>query len=134
MVLCDNVVTEEELSATLTDMQNGSSPGPDGFTAKFFLVFWTELKELITSAVNEIFQKGKMPDSFKESIVTLIPKKSRPKTRVSCLRPINLLNVIYKVITKMLARRISKVIGRIVNEDQTGFVKGRLSAKILELL
>ena len=44
-------LSEAELRASLFSMQNGSSPGPDGFTAAFFIVFWDELKNLITLVI-----------------------------------------------------------------------------------
>lgn len=131
---CEAPVTEAELTATLFDLQSGSSPGPDGFTAQFYKVFWPELKGLITHTVNEIFQIGRMPDGFKESIITLLPKKSKPKTRVSNLRPINLLNVIFKLITKMISNRMSKIIANLINEDQTGFIKGRFIGENIRLV
>ena len=52
---CDREIDINELSSTLFSMKNGSSPGPSGYTAEFYKVFWPELKDLIHGAINEIF-------------------------------------------------------------------------------
>ena len=57
--------------------------------------------------------------------MSLIPEKNKDKTSLENLRPISLLNVDYKILTKTIAKRIEKVLPNIINVDQTGYVKGR---------
>lgn len=122
---CEGEITEGELHASLVTMSNGSSPGPDGFNASFYKFFWSELKQLITAAAKEMFEEGKIPLDIKASITILLPKKGKDRSRLASLRPISLLNTVYKMITKVIARRIGLVIRQVVNEDQSGFLKGR---------
>lgn len=62
--------------------------------------------------------------SINEGFITLIPKVPSPTT-VNDFRPITLLNCCLKVITKLLANRLQKIILQLVNRNQYGFIKGR---------
>ena len=75
-----------------------------------------------------------MPVVFKSSITILLPKKNKDRTKVSSLRPISLLNVLYKILTKALATRIGRFIKQIINPDQTGFIKGRYIGENVRLI
>ena len=55
----------------------------------------------------------------------LIPKGNKDKRLLKNWRPISLLNVYYKIMTKALAIRLQKVISSIINSDQVGYIKGR---------
>ena len=66
-----------------------------------------------------------MPQNINSSVTTLIPKRGKDARRVENLRPISLLNVFYKLITKTLAKRLKNVVGSVIERDQTGFLKGR---------
>ena len=122
---CDNPITANELFAALCSLKKNTSPGPCGWTAEFFIAFWGELGPLYTSVVQEVFRKELFPPSFTVSITTLIPKKDRDKRVIENLRPISLLPVPYKILAKVLASRIAKVVGTLIHSDQTGFIKGR---------
>ena len=67
-------------------------------------------------------------------VITLILKKSRDKTILEKLRPISLLNVDYKILTKVIAKRIEKVFPTLINPDQTGYVKGRYIGENVRLI
>lgn len=131
---CDVVITEDELGNTLRAMKNGASPGPDGFTVGFYKIFWRELKALVTQVTTEMFNNGSVPALFKCSVTTLIPKKGKDRRLVKNLRPISLLNVVYKLLTKTLATRLGNVIQSIISDDQTGFLKGRFIGENVRLV
>ena len=71
---------------------------------------------------------------MKKSVTILIPKKGKDTRKVENLRPISLLNVHYKIVTKALAARIQEVVSRLINEDQTGFIKGRFIGENVRLI
>ena len=70
------------------------------------------------------FASGSLSISQRRGIISLIPKKNNDKTILENLRPISLLNVDYKTLTKVQATRLEKVLPKIINPDQTGYVKG----------
>ena len=74
---------------------------------------------------NFAFDTGTLSISQRRGIITLIPKPNKDTTSLENLRPISLLNVDYKILTKTIAKRFEKVLPKIINPDQTGYVKGR---------
>ena len=132
--ICEGRLTETEINSALAGMSMSSSPGPDGFTVPFYKHFWCELKGLILSAFEEIYRNGHMPTALKSSVTVLLPKKNKDRTKVSSLRPISLLNVVYKILTKALTSRIQCVINKLICSDQTGFIKGRFIGENVRLL
>ena len=75
-----------------------------------------------------------MPVALKSSITILLPKKNKDRSKVSSLRPISLLNVVYKLLTKALTIRVCHVIEQIIYPDQTGFIKGRYIGENVRLI
>ena len=132
--MCDAPITADELEYTLKQMKGGSSPGIDGITTCFLKTFWSELKDLIMNVIDEIVQTGVIPWHLQMSVTTLIPKKGKDVRLVKNLRPISLLNTVFKLITKTLAIRLTKVINKLINSDQTGFIKGRYIGENVRLL
>ena len=116
----------------LKEFKNNKTPGKDGFSPEFYKFFWSELDTEITASRNYAFQKGSLSIGQKRRIISLIPKKNKDRTLLENLRPISLLNVDAKILTKAIARRLEKLLPKIINSDQTGYNKGRLSGKTLD--
>ncbi|GAA0146752.1 hypothetical protein LIER_36376 [Lithospermum erythrorhizon] len=114
----------DEIKATLWEMDGDKAPGPDGFSATFFKANWDLVGQDLTLCVQEFFNTGKLLKQLNHTIVALIPKTSHDP-KVGDFRPIGCTNVIYKVITKILTKRMAKFLPIIVDPGQTAFVKGR---------
>ncbi|GKF70700.1 hypothetical protein Tco_0203757, partial [Tanacetum coccineum] len=82
------------------------SPGPDGFTFEFFRKFWDVVGMDFCIAVEWFFEHAYFPVGCNSSFIALIPKALEPKV-VGYYRPISLIGSIYKVVTKILASRLS---------------------------
>ncbi|GJY28735.1 RNA-directed DNA polymerase, partial [Tanacetum coccineum] len=99
------------------------APGPDGFTFRFIKQFWDIIKEDIQNFVNEFYEHGTIPVGCNSSFTTLIPKVSIPISYRD-YRPISLIGIQYKIVAKLLANRMVKVIDDLVHPVQSAFVKG----------
>ncbi len=58
--LCEGLITEQEYLQSLKSMQNGKSPGCDGFTVDFYKFFWKDIKTLMVDSINYAFDKGEL--------------------------------------------------------------------------
>jgi hypothetical protein len=97
---------------------------PDGFSAVFFNMFWPELKGTLLELLQDL--RGGQLDLFRLNygILTLIPK-IKGAVNIRQYRPICLLNVAYKIITKTLTLRLNKIVDKIISPNQTAFISGR---------
>ena len=68
------------------------------------------------------------------TISRLIPKKNKDKSLLENLTPISLLNIDYKILTKSIAKRLEKVLPKIINPNQTGYIKGRFIGENVRLI
>ena len=74
---------------------------------------------------NYAYDSRKLSISQRRGIITLIPKPNKDTTVLDNLRPISLLNTDHKILTKVIAKRLEKVLPKIINPDQTGYIKNR---------
>ncbi|GAU22005.1 hypothetical protein TSUD_111440, partial [Trifolium subterraneum] len=105
-------------------MHPDKSPGPDGFNPAFYQRFWEQCSDDIFSAASIWLERGYFPTSLNETNICLIPKCDNP-TSMKDLRPISLCNVLYKMISKVLANRLKCCLDKCVSQEQSAFVEGR---------
>ncbi|KAJ9555396.1 hypothetical protein OSB04_010010 [Centaurea solstitialis] len=115
---------ETEVWQAIRDCGSSKSPGPDGFSFGFVKKFWEIMREDFMKALRWFWDKEALGSGCNPSFLTLIPKVTNP-LGLSDFRPISLIGVLYKVVAKVLAQRVKKVIGKVVSEPQSAFVKGR---------
>ncbi|XP_056842877.1 uncharacterized protein LOC130495492 [Raphanus sativus] len=101
------------------------SPGPDGYTSEFFKESWAVIGDDITVAVQSFFDKGFLPKGINSTILALVPKKSEAKV-MRDYRPISCCNVLYKLISKILAKRLKGILPKCITWNQSAFIKERL--------
>ena len=123
--LCDKNITIEECGLALHEMSNNKTPGTDGLSTEFYKFFWGRIKKIVYESFQYSLEHGNLSQDQKRSILTLLPKDGKDIRYLKNWRPLSILNTDYKILTKLLANRLQKVIGNIVSEDQVGYIKGR---------
>lgn len=115
----------EEITTTLMSMPKSKALGPDGFPAEFFWEAWNVVGSEVLAAVKEFFVGGRMLRKFNATAIALIPKIIGAD-KLTLFRPISLCSTIYKVIARVLKKKIKLFIEEVVQRNQVGFIQGRL--------
>ena len=131
---CERLLTEKECEEAVKDMKNGKTPGTDGLTAEFYKISCEDLKNAMVKSFNYSFQIKSLSEIQKQGLFTLLPKSNKDLTNLSNWRPISLLNVDYKIMTKAIANRFKKVLKNLIDSSQAGFIKGRYIGENIRLV
>lgn len=113
-------------------LQSGKAPGWDGIPAQFYRKFdWAA--EWLTKVYNEMIRTNTLTKSMKTAAVTVLYKKGQ-RYCIGNYRPISLLTDDYKIFTKILAERLKRVLGTIIQPEQQGFIgEGDIRGAILQV-
>ncbi|KAL0016440.1 hypothetical protein SO802_003509 [Lithocarpus litseifolius] len=114
-----------EVWRALQQMHPAKSPGPDGMSLIFYQKYWDIVGPSVSNCVVKVLNSGVMPKGINDTYICLIPKTKNPQ-KITEYSPISLCNVIYKLISKVVANRLKKILNAVINEAQSAFVLGRL--------
>jgi exonuclease III len=128
----DALITREELEKAVRKLQRNKTPGPDGIPAEFYQAFWPTIQDLYFEFIIEV-QKTMFPSKANTSITTLVYKNKGLEYLLANYRPIALMNVDVKILTKLLSIRLMYVLPNIIHESQTA-VYGRTIGNTIHLV
>ena len=121
---CEKDLSVEESIQCIKTLKVDSSPGMDGITNVFYRTFWSIIGKDLIEVMNESLKEGECCPSQYVGIIILHYKEGN-REELTNWRPITLLNGDYKIMEKILAKRVKQVLPWLINEDQKGYVEGR---------
>ncbi|KAG7594156.1 Reverse transcriptase zinc-binding domain [Arabidopsis thaliana x Arabidopsis arenosa] len=119
-----SIPTSAEIKKACFSIHADKAPGPDGFSASFFQSNWDSIGEKVIGEVQSFFSSDILPAHINHTHVRLIPKITSPR-KVADFRPIALCSVYYKIISKILSKRLQPVLQNIISDNQSAFVTQR---------
>ena len=121
-------------------MKSDKFPGNDGITKEFYEFFWDDIKSSLSDSIKKSFISREIPTPQKQAVIKLIEKKDRDKRLIENWHPISLLNIDTKLISKVIAIRLKKVLNNLISENQISYLNkrfisegGRLISDIAEI-
>ena len=99
--------------------------GPDDMSLLFYKKYWDIVGPCVLDCVLQALNLGIMPYHTSETYICLVPKTKNPQ-KITEYHPISLCNVLYKIISNVLANRLKKILPEVISESQSAFVPRRL--------
>lgn len=106
----------DEVVRAIKQMHPTKSPGPDGMSPIFYKKFWDLVGIDVIHCVLNVLKSGILPSGLNETYICLIPKIKNPHKIIE-FRPTSLCNVLYKIIAKVLANRLKRVLAAVIDES-----------------
>ena len=116
---------KEEVVQAIHSMHPTKAPGPDSMPTIFYQKYWDIIGDDVSKTILNILNSNAPMADLNKTNIALIPKIKNP-TKMSDFQPINLCNVSYKIISKILANRLKPILSSIISENQSAFVPGKL--------
>ena len=129
--LCDEDLTLAEIAKALKELPNGKTPGSDGFTTDFYKFFWPDIKYMLFDSFMYTFENGHLSNDQRRGMINIIPKEGKDLRYLRNWRPVSLLNTDYKILTKILSNRLHRVLAKLIQPDQGGYIQGRYMGQIV---
>eukprot|EP00253_Pinus_taeda_P005582 PITA_05582 len=117
-------VTPKELESTIKWFKKDQSPGPDGWTIEFYIAFYEFISNDLLRVIEECRATGTLYNAINSTFIALIPKSDSPSS-FDDYCPISLCNVLYKIISKIIANRICPILSRHIYPHQFAFLEHR---------
>ena len=116
--------SKEEVVKVLQEMEGDKAPGPYGFTMAFFQKSWSVVETDVMAFFDHFPSSSEFERSLNASFLSLIPKKYNA-LNIKDFRPISLVGSVYKLLSKVLANRLRRVMNKLISKSQNSFVGGR---------
>lgn len=104
----------------MSQMHPTKAPGPDSMSPIFFQKYWDVVGTSAVTSVLQILRTRETPNDLNETFICLIPKVNCPQ-KITKFCPISLCNVVYKLVSKVLANRLKKILPEVISEFQSTF-------------
>ena len=112
--------TRAEVDKALHQMEALKASGPDGMPPLFFQHYWQTIGDDVLAVVLSCVDIGSIPPFINKTFITLIPKVKSP-TLVTEYRPISLCNILYKLVSKVIANKLKRILPNLILDSQSAF-------------
>jgi hypothetical protein len=133
IIISEAIPTQEEIDNTTKKLRNNRSPGEDNIISEMIKYSGPSMKNEIYKLITQTWNEEKIPDNWKIGIICLIHEKG-DKTECSNYRRITLLNVMYKILTRLINKRIGEITENVLGEYQCGFRSNRSTTELLFIM
>lgn len=124
MISVEGMITIEELTKSMKSFKEGKSPGNDGITMEFYKKFWGPIGKHLLETLNYGYIHGELTVSQRQAVITLLDK-GKDRLLLKNWRPLSMLNVDYKIGSKVIAERLKKYLHKLIHPNQVGYISGR---------
>ena len=107
-------------------MKLGKAPGNDGLPVEFYRTFWQEICKKLYELYQSRVHQGGLNRTACQGIISLLPKGNKDTKMLKNWRSLTLLNLDYKILAKIMATRLKKILPKLIGPQQTGFMEKRL--------
>lgn len=114
----------KEVKKVVWNYASEKSPGPDSFSLNFFKVCWDLICHDVLAFVNEFNSKSRIPKAISTSFLAVIMKLSNPQS-LDHYRPICLFSSLYRLLSKLLASTLKRVMNDLISKNQCVFLSQR---------
>ena len=118
-------ITEDNLLVALKSMPNYKTPGNNGLPKEFYETFWEDIKNVFINSLKQAKIEGSLSISQRQAVIKHLEKKDRYKRYIKNWRPISLLNIDTKIISKAFAAKLKPILPSIISSNQTAYVEKR---------
>ena len=120
----ENCFSEEEVFTAVSILNGDKALGPDGFPIALWQFTWDFVKEEVIGFFSDFYEHNRFVRSLNSTFLVLIPNKG-DAVDIKDFKPISLVGGMYKILAKVLANRLKRVVGQVVSKAQNAFVDGR---------
>lgn len=113
----------EQLDSAISKLKANKAPGTDGYPPEFYKTFRLHITPILLNCFNYILRGGEIPQSWREAVISVIPKEGKDASDCSSYRPISVLNVDYKLLASVLSKRLEGIIPELVNRPNCIYTK-----------
>ena len=122
--LLENAFSVEKVQIVVFGLNGDKAPELDGFTLAFWQFCWDIVKHEVMGFFAEFHSFGRFERSLNSTFIVLIPKKGGTDD-LKDFRTISLVGSLYKILAKVMANRLKRVVGNVILNSQHAFVESR---------